>query len=62
MVFICQCMFSCLSTLKHAGVYMLGGGKKVGDGELETFTATSVWDEVTHPAPHRRRMRELAFK
>lgn len=25
MPFICQCMFSCLSTLKHDGVYMYAG-------------------------------------
>lgn len=33
MVFICQCMFSCLSTLKHAGVYMQEGDE-VGETDF----------------------------
>lgn len=31
MAFICQCMFSCLSTLKHTGVYMYAGSGRAGD-------------------------------
>jgi len=61
MAFVCGCMFSCLGTLKHAGVYMWGsdwGGKR----EFCHFSGGFMWHELPRPATHCRGKRKLAFK
>lgn len=53
MVFICQCMYSCQSTLKHAAVYMLVGGKG-GAGRLSFCGSLRL--------KHRKGTGKVAFK
>lgn len=61
----CSYVSVCSAVWAHSSMLVFTcwrGRDRVRDRELESFTAMSMWDEVTHPATHCRRMWKLAFK